>query len=350
LAQAQGSAFQHLRFHEVMHPMAETPPHDLDTTPIVPTFDPQDVLEWELRPDSVPFWRHAVAGSCAGIGEHLSMYPLDTVKTQMQAMSAGTSGRSVGLAAVLRTTVQERGLTGLYRGASVVGAGCIPAHVGLFSVYELAKSELLDEGEVHQPVRAAACGAAGATVHDVILTPMDVVKQRLQLGAYGGPLHCFRTVVHVEGFRALYRSLPVTLASNAPYTGVLVAVNESLKLALGLGRGGAAELPWYFFTGGVGGVVAAVATLPLDVVKTRLQTHGVTSSRSSSDTVMLRYTGFVDTVRSIARMDGIPGFFRGLVPRMLLAAPMAGICWGTYDTMMRLFGFIFSDEVHLRRQ
>ena len=28
----------------------------------------------------IPFWRHAVAGSAAGIMEHVAMYPLDTVK------------------------------------------------------------------------------------------------------------------------------------------------------------------------------------------------------------------------------------------------------------------------------
>ena len=28
----------------------------------------------------IPFWKHATAGSAAGIMEHVAMYPLDTVK------------------------------------------------------------------------------------------------------------------------------------------------------------------------------------------------------------------------------------------------------------------------------
>lgn len=31
--------------------------------------------------------QHMVAGALAGMGEHLAMYPVDTIKTQMQALT-----------------------------------------------------------------------------------------------------------------------------------------------------------------------------------------------------------------------------------------------------------------------
>jgi solute carrier family 25 (mitochondrial iron transporter), member 28/37 len=31
--------------------------------------------------------QHMVAGAMAGMGEHLAMYPVDTVKTRMQALA-----------------------------------------------------------------------------------------------------------------------------------------------------------------------------------------------------------------------------------------------------------------------
>ncbi len=39
-----------------------------------------DVDGWEEWKADIPFWHHAVAGSAAGMMEHVAMYPLDTVK------------------------------------------------------------------------------------------------------------------------------------------------------------------------------------------------------------------------------------------------------------------------------
>jgi len=37
-------------------------------------------MEWEERDESVPFLKHCIAGSCAGIMEHMGLYPVDTLK------------------------------------------------------------------------------------------------------------------------------------------------------------------------------------------------------------------------------------------------------------------------------
>lgn len=39
-----------------------------------------EFMEWEERDNSVPFVKHCIAGSCAGIMEHLGLYPIDTIK------------------------------------------------------------------------------------------------------------------------------------------------------------------------------------------------------------------------------------------------------------------------------
>lgn len=42
--------------------------------------DKGDFLDWETRDESFPLIKHIIAGSSAGIMEHIGMYPLDTVK------------------------------------------------------------------------------------------------------------------------------------------------------------------------------------------------------------------------------------------------------------------------------
>eukprot|EP00929_Paragymnodinium_shiwhaense_P025285 TRINITY_DN15336_c0_g2_i5.p1 TRINITY_DN15336_c0_g2~~TRINITY_DN15336_c0_g2_i5.p1 ORF type:complete len:458 (+),score=71.32 TRINITY_DN15336_c0_g2_i5:70-1443(+) len=286
-----------------------------------------DPLDWEERSDAIPFWQHAVAGSLAGIAEHVGMFPLDTVKTRMQA-STGSSG---GLLQHMRSVASERGLLGFWRGASVIGAGCVPAHCGLFLTYETAKRRVL-RPDAHQPVLSAMCGGAASLVHDAILTPHDVIKQRLQLGSYKSTIHCVLKTYRVEGLGAFYRSLPVTLVSNAPNTAILAAVNESMKVALGLNKAGkSSDLGLFFACGGVGGAVAAATTLPLDVVKTRLQTQGVTQKDPAGV-----HRGAWNVVQAIAQNEGLRGFYRGVLPRMLVSAPAAAICWGTYSSVVSL--------------
>jgi solute carrier family 25 iron transporter 28/37 len=84
----------------------------------------------------------------------------------------------------------------------------------------------------HHPLAAGSAGAIASVAHDCIMTPMDMCKQRLQLGYYKGTFDCLRTVVKEEGVRALYVSLPTTLIMNIPYGIVMVASNESLKKVL----------------------------------------------------------------------------------------------------------------------
>lgn len=66
---------------------------------------------------------------------------------------------------------------------------------------------------------------------------------------------------------------------NIPYGCVMVAVNESLKRAIR--PAGDYDTQTFLLAGSGAGAIAAVATNPLDVVKTRLQTQAI---KTSADT------------------------------------------------------------------
>ena len=107
--------------------------------------------------------------------------------------------------------------------------GCIPAHALYFTVYESCKINFGVNKPGHHPAQAAMAGAIATICHDAIMTPMDVLKQRLQLGYYNNLSHCFSSIYKKEGLRAFYLSFPTTLVMNIPYGCVMVASNESLK-------------------------------------------------------------------------------------------------------------------------
>ena len=191
---------------------------------------------------------------------------------------------------------------------------------------------------------AAICGVAATAAHDCILTPMDVIKQRLQLGCYQGAIDCTRSVIRTEGLFALFRSYPTTLLINAPYGAVLVAANENFKSWLVPSEG--VLLPWYFLSAGMAAACASALTHPLDVVKTRLQTQDCFCRQPPPTcprrgllpipVVVPKYTDFSTTVRLILLEEGFRGFYRGLIPRAALSIPGAAMCWGTYESVKTL--------------
>lgn len=76
---------------------------------------------------------------------------------------------------------------------------------------------------------------------------------------------------------------------------------------------------------GVGaGVLASLVTQPADVIKTRLQLN-------SNTTV-------VAVIREMAVKEGVTGFFRGGVPRMLRRTMMAALAWTVYEQAMKNIG------------
>lgn len=228
------------------------------------------------------------------------------------------------------------------RGCAAVAVGTVPAHVALFTTYELTKQRFY-EGKNHDPARAAVCGGISQFSHDLFLTPADVVKQRMQLGCYNSITGCLQGILQREGVMALFRSMPTTLIMNVPFGSVLVASNESLKHCMGLEEtsDGRSLSPWCFVSAGISGGIAAAATQPLDVIKTRLQTqdcmvHDARATASASALLRPKYDGFANALQTVLREEGISALFSGLAPRVLYTMPAAAMCWGTYDTVKAL--------------
>ncbi|KAJ3733323.1 mitochondrial NAD transporter [Lentinula guzmanii] len=83
--------------------------------------------------------------------------------------------------------------------------------------------------------------------------------------------------------------------------------------------------------GAGGGLVASVATCPLDVVKTKLQAQRFVQGQ-------VGYQGIFGTIKTIAKFDGLKGFYRGLGPTILGYLPTWAIYFAVYDGIKSTFG------------
>ncbi|KAK6588603.1 mitochondrial carrier [Cryptosporidium xiaoi] len=306
-----------------------------------------EVEDWEVWKGDIPFWKHSIAGSCAGMMEHSCFFPLDTIKTCLQTGKISSIFGNNGL----YTYLKLNGFSSLFNGFFAAVLGSVPAHASLFTTYEATKKIMeklemrssLDEGKnsrlggvkskvYNYLVSPTICGSMSTIFHDIISTPIDVVKQRLQLGSYNGISSCVFTMLKEEGVKSFFRSLPITLFMNVPQTGLFVLINENLKTLL-------RDVKKYSFKGnsynfilaGLSGGLAGFLTSPLDLIKTRLQTQVCHMSPLGSSTVV--YPTVKKTFIDIYRKNGMRGMYRGALFRALLIAPSYAICWGTYETI-----------------
>lgn len=77
--------------------------------------------------------------------------------------------------------------------------------------------------------------------------------------------------------------------------------------------------------GAAAGVIAATFVCPLDVIKTRLQVHGLPKLGNST----IRRSLIVGSLEQIFQKEGLRGMYRGLAPTVLALLPN----WAVYFTM-----------------
>jgi hypothetical protein len=229
-----------------------------------------------------------------------------------------------------------------------------PAHALYFGGYELTKRHLRPERPLHDKgaIVHFVSGMVAEVMGALVWTPMDVVKQQLQvqrnamkLGAATaatttavssieglGSFGLITRIAREEGFRGLFRGFVPGVATYGPFVGIYFVAYEECK------RGFAwlydlsppsehspfssesYTLPFHanLISGAFASATAAGITCPLDTVKTRIQVRS-----KGADGVV--YKGTLDTFKRILREEGWTAFHRGLAARILWIAPGSAI-------------------------
>lgn len=175
-----------------------------------------------------PFALAVVAGGCASATVDVAIYPLDTLKTRLQAPAGfAVSG----------------GWRRLFAGVLPTALSSVPGGAVFFGVYELTKARLegvaVDEaippafngiggggGLWHKDACAAVTAAAASCL---VRTPAAIVSQRMQIGQYGSLREALSGVFAGGGWRGFYTGLGVSIARELPFAFVQFPLYEALK-------------------------------------------------------------------------------------------------------------------------
>lgn len=293
-------------------------------------------VDYEALPKESPVLAQLFAGAFAGILEHSVMYPIDAIKTRMQIAQMEASE---GIIQAFTHIAATEGLYGLWRGISTVILGAGPAHAVYYYVFESTKTALcrhLQDVNHHvkmknslitderHPLVASVSGIAATTASDAIMTPFDVVKQRMQIIQTCGmcdkpsPFHVAAQMLRKERLRPFYISYPTTLAMNIPFAAINFGVYEYASSKINPDQIYNPML--HCVSGAISGAVAAAVTTPLDCIKTALQTQ-----------TFPRATGFFSAAQLLYRKEGLRTFLRGMKPRIVFNFPSTAISWTAYE-------------------
>lgn len=241
-----------------------------------------------------------------------------------------------------------------------------------------AEHQLSDDIHMITPTQQMICSTVGALATSLVVTPLDVVKIRLQAqqknfaknkcflycnglmehlcycingngsghfhgpngatvtvspekmrwykrpiqGHFSGTFDALLKISRSEGVMSLWSGLPPTLLMAIPATVVYFTVYDRLRADLWSWRGTSQQPIWIpVFCGAAARCIAATTISPLEMVRTKMQS------------TKLSYWEVASAIRQLVRYDGFLSLWRGLGPTLLRDVPFSSIYWASYEFM-----------------
>ena len=281
-----------------------------------------------------------IAGATARAASQSTIHPLDTIKVRMQAALKGNKVASKVTSAAAPVSTGKYGIgataavagkspramaaatgavlgkvggevSSLYRGVFGAAGGAGLAIGAYFAFYGAAKKMLEANTEYSVSTVAFLAGGVGALGSSIVKVPAAVCIRSVQANVYPNVIVAARSITKAAGPRGMFTGYLPTLLEDVPDMAVKFAAYETMRTMHRRVTGmkpedshAAADISM----GLIAGAVAAGATTPLDVVKTRMMCNA--SQRPS----------FAGAIAGVWR-DSPPGvgraktFFTGVGPR-----------------------------------
>ncbi|KAI3851723.1 hypothetical protein MKX03_034354 [Papaver bracteatum] len=309
------------------------------------------------------FGERVFSAAGAAVISAILVNPLDVVKTRLQAQAAGVPyshqqhrihshmgsvGPYNGTLDVFCKIVRQEGFIRLWRGTNAALALAIPT-VGIYlPCYDIFRNRIealtADHAPHLTPYAPLVAGAVARSLACISCYPIELARTRMQaskeLKNGVKPPGVWKTLLGVlnpvstyslhnlQGYRLLWTGVGAQVARDVPFSAICWSTLEPMRrriLGLVGEENGASVLGANFSAGFVAGSLAAAATCPLDVAKTRRQIEKDLARQLNMTTRQ--------TVMEVWRDGGVKGLFMGVGPRVARAGPSVGIVVSFYEVV-----------------
>uniref|UniRef100_A0A4W5K9H7 Solute carrier family 25 member 30 n=1 Tax=Hucho hucho TaxID=62062 RepID=A0A4W5K9H7_9TELE len=280
-------------------------------------------------------WKPFVFGGLASVTAECGTFPIDLTKTRLQVQGqVGNSKyreiRYRGMLHAIGRICREEGISALYSG--LAPAMLRQASYGTIKIgtYQSFKRLLVDRPEDETLLTNMLCGVLSGVISSSIANPTDVLKIRMQAQGsviQGSMVGNFINIYQQEGTRGLWKGVSLTAQRAAIVVGVELPAYDLAKKHLILDCHMGDNIYTHFLSSFACGLAGALASNPIDVVRTRMmnQTHGAVT-----------YQGTLDCLLQTSRSEGFMALYKGFFPNWLRLGPWNIIFFVTYEQLKKL--------------
>lgn len=335
--------------------------------------------------ESLTPFGNALAGAIGGVISNAVVYPLDTVKTKIQADStdAESSKDSIPSPKLKRqnapvrltmpkSSVREvifeifnhQGLGGFYRGFLASMLNTFSMQFAYFYWYTVVRKTYAasvfpvqkgnDQSQkVHLSIGTElGLGAISGAIAQIFTIPVSVVATRQQLETSKTEskslIKTASEIIQDDGITGLWRGLRPSLVLTVN-PAITYGMFERLKVFF-LGLDGKMTPGKAFLIGALSKTMATVVTYPYIMAKVRLQAkydddsndeanQSAEKGESQSDSNLKhnkkkeRYSGAIDVLRKVAAEKGLSGWYQGMQAQITKAVLSQALLFGIKDML-----------------
>lgn len=278
-------------------------------------------------------------GSVAGCIGATIVYPIDFVKTRMQAQRSLSQYKN-SIDCFLKILSRE-GIRGVYSGLGPQLIGVAPEKAIKLTVNDYMRNKLKDKNGKLGLLSEIISGASAGACQVIFTNPLEIVKIRLQVkgeyvaeNAENAKLTALQIIKRL-GLPGLYKGAAACLLRDVPFSAIYFPTYAHLKRDLfnfdPNDKNKRSRLnTWELLSAGaLAGMPAAYLTTPFDVIKTRLQIDP-----KKGETI---YKGIIHAARTILREESFKSFFKGGAARVLRSSPQFGFTLAAYELFHNIF-------------
>jgi len=310
---------------------------------------------------------HLLVGAISGGVSRTVVAPLERVKIEYMLDSSKIAADG-GVLGSLKRIIRTEGAPALFRGNSLNVLRIAPTKAVEFFVYDTYKARRLKmkqkdqienekENNNNTNNKTAAgdlsggermIGGSVASMCGTALThPIDTLRSRVS--GTGMRLEvAWSELIKNEGPKALWKGLGANMIRVAPYGAINFFVYDYCKQQYKKFRvrflnedestlsQSSNPLPTLCF-GALAGAAAQTGVYPIELVQRRMQVQGMKTLAHGAKNAT-QYKNVVQGMVHIARAEGIPALYAGLIPNYTKIFPSAAVSFYVYELLKELWG------------
>ena len=286
-------------------------------------------------------WKKFQSGIMSGVATSFITQPLEVIKTTIMVNPSKNTSMEVNHPLTsIKTAIAEiwnykdRGMPNFFRGTVIA---CVRQSLG-FGLYTLFLSDIskyvVPDNKADSFISVyllygitAFCAKTAAVC---VTSPLGLLKTRKEVivSENLSAMQLAKEIIAKDNFIGLYRGTTSIVIREAIYSFIHYSVYRKLKDSL---SDVLSPTMNSFCSPFLAGILAITISHPFEVIRNRMQAHNQYLAEHKI------YKGPMNAFQKIYKSEGLYGYFRGYLPRLIRKPINSGVTWLLYDVFLARF-------------